>query len=134
MEAVHFTPFMQFPLSLPIVCSNQKSDLLFWACFWSIMGTVLFLVHSRVIQYFYSFQNDHHYNSSYHLPPYKDTVTVDYVLHTLIFIPHLRCNSKLVPLNLPHICVTLFLACSLCLGLFLSYDIGSFVFYIPHKI
>ena len=46
---------------------------------------MLSLVHGRVIQYFYSFQNDHHSNSSYHLSPYRDMLLLT-ILSTLWFL------------------------------------------------
>ena len=53
-----------------------------------------------MIQYFYTFQNDHHDKSSCHLTPYKDITQLLTIFPTLthfIAVTHLFCNWKFVP-------------------------------------
>ena len=58
-----------------------------------------------MIQYFYTFQNDHHDKSSYDLSLYKDTISLLIVFSTLntVLVTYFFCNLKFLPVNLPHL-------------------------------
>ena len=64
---------------------------------------IVLMLHNVVIWYFYIIQNYHHNKSGHKVSPYKDTTVIDYIPHTVRFIPmtHLFCNWKLVPLKSP---------------------------------
>ena len=104
-----FAPFYYFHPIHPLLASgNQKSDLFFYkfvwlfVCFRSIFDIVLVPLYNIVIWYFYAFQNNHQ-NKSVTIKWYY--IVVDYIPHMVhfIFITHLFCNWKFVPLNLLHL-------------------------------
>ena len=82
-------------LSPPPTSGNHKSNLFFFecvrvlVCFWG--KTVPKGYDSSccniVIQYFYTFQNDRHSQNSYYFSPYEDITVIDYMSHTVHFIP-----------------------------------------------
>ena len=104
------TVFILFPLlqPSPLVATNMISFL--WVCLFLKYNCPLilckFLLHNKVMQYFYMFQNDYYGKSSHHLSPskiihnfwpYSDTVHVITVTHLFLFY-----SWKLVSPNLPH--------------------------------
>lgn len=62
-----------------------------------------------MIRYSYTFQNDHHNESSYHPSSYKGLIVIDYTPHAVHFIPttHVFCSWKLVAFNLAHLFISL---------------------------
>ena len=125
-KCVHIENFIQFSPTPYPAPNNNKSDLFLWVSCWSIIELQHWM-NSWCTAYFYTFQNDHHSKSSYHLSSYEvitQLLTIGFTLYILYpwciyFITVHLCLLISISYFFPPPTPSIWQLpiCSLCLGL-----------------